>query len=71
MIRIKASRFPWQKIEHHWSHNPNDKWGWGKVSRFARFGGGWDYKLGIDIGSNTIIINLIIGNIRISKESKS
>jgi hypothetical protein len=32
----------------------------------GRFGGGWDYKLGIDIGGSCVIINLVWGLIRIN-----
>ncbi len=43
---------------------------WGKYeSRVGRFGGGWKYKLGIQMGGSSIIINLLYGMIRISKES--
>ena len=31
----------------------------------GRFGGGWQWKLGIDCGTGGMIINLIFGTIRI------
>lgn len=34
----------------------------------ARFGGGWRYKLGVDIGSRSILINLIFGIVRITRK---
>lgn len=52
-MKIKAQRWPWQGPV-------NPVW--------ERFGGGWKYKFGIDIGTNTIIINLIWGLIRISRK---
>jgi hypothetical protein len=50
MMKVKFDRWPWQNY-------PTTGW--------SRFGGGWKYKLGVDIGSGTIIINLILGMIRI------
>lgn len=65
---IKADRWPWQG------------WGWfpHKLRRKspgfaplnasgARFGGGWRYKLGIQIGGSTVIIDLLFGSIRINR----
>lgn len=34
---------------------------------WGRFGGGWNWKLGIDIGGSTIILNLLVANLRISR----
>lgn len=59
---IRAQRWPWQ-----------DGYDWkGRVncnaplnSGGARFGGGWKYALGIEIGGSSIIINLLFGMIRI------
>jgi len=66
-MKITFSRFPWQKRDPHWSH-PTDaapKWGWGKTGGMARFGGGWDYKLGIAVSGRTIIVDLLFGSVRI------
>ena len=60
-LEITADRWPWQG------------YGWGLSTKLraplnssgARFGGGWKYKLGIDIGGTTILINLVFGMIRI------
>lgn len=49
-IHITPQRWPWQKS--------------GKSLIWGRFGGGWNYKLGIDIGTTTIILNLLFGLIR-------
>lgn len=36
-----------------------------KTDKFGRFGGGFNYALGVEIGGGTIIINLLLGLIRI------
>lgn len=61
-LTITLSRWPWQKFNAHGMLNPAG----------ARFGGGWKYKLGIDVGGTTVILNLIWGMIRFSydKEGK-
>lgn len=57
-LEITASRWPWQ--------------GGGSIAPLnpyaARFGGGWTYKLGIDIAGKTIILNLLYGMIRITRK---
>lgn len=65
-LEIKASRRPWQE---------NGYWNGGKANAplnygGARFGGGWKYKFGIDIGGSTVLLNLIWGMVRISKAKK-
>lgn len=55
-IEITASRWPWQKGDYTAPLNPFGD----------RFGGGWKYKLGIDMGGSTVILNLLYGMIRIS-----
>lgn len=42
-------------------HNKKDR-------LFGRFGGGWNWALGIQVGTRTIIINLLIMSIRIEKD---
>jgi len=40
-----------------WSHRPKDAlWG--------RFGGGWNWKLGFQIGSTTLIVSLLVAELR-------
>jgi len=40
---------------------------WGKVTSYlGRFGGGWNYVLGVSIGHRNVILNLLFGSIRIS-----
>lgn len=55
-LKITASRWPWQSGSTVAPLNPFG----------ARFGAGWKYKLGIDIGSTTVLLNLLYGIIRIS-----
>lgn len=41
-----------------WSHrSPRGVWG--------RFGGGWQWKLGIQQGGNTVIVSLFVAELRI------
>lgn len=44
-----------------------EKWGWRPRGGMGRFGGGWNWKLGIAIGSKTIIIALLFGIIRVQR----
>lgn len=41
-----------------------------KDNLWGRFGGGWDWKLGVQGGGNTFIISLLIADLRISKSNK-
>lgn len=63
-LEIKATRWPWQE-----SGNPRNLKAWLNPSG-SRFGGGWNYKLGIDIGGSTVILNLLFGIVRINWCSK-
>jgi hypothetical protein len=69
---ITASCWPWQ-----------DGYNWkGRVGRgaplnpvgpngtSARFGGGWRYRLGIDVGGVSIMLNLLWGMVRITNWKK-
>ena len=56
-MSIKFSEWPWQACKPHWAHmgkTPKNN-GWGKIPGFARFGGGWDWKLGLMYSSPSII----------------
>lgn len=58
--KVSASRWPWQKPTAAGPLNPSG----------ARFGGGWDYKIGaqwsaFDKLGGTIIVDLLYGSIRI------
>jgi len=57
-LKISATRWPWQK------YSPTMKYGWfgtGKRIYMARFGGGWKFKLGVDVGGSTVLFNLGFG----------
>ncbi len=41
-----------------------------KCPLWGRFGGGWNWKIGISIGGRTIIINVLLFTIRISMKLK-
>ncbi len=59
-LKIGFKRWPWQGGDFSAPLNPSG----------ARFGGGWKYKLGIDIGSSCIVLNLVWGMVRFSLEEK-
>ncbi len=65
-IEITASRFPWQG--YGWFPHKNGK---GPTAMLnpggARFGAGWNWKLGVSVGGSTILIDLLIGTVRISR----
>jgi len=54
-VTISLSRWPWQK-NTHWSNG-----------LLGRFGGGWQYNLGIQISMNwkTIVFDLVWGQVRL------
>lgn len=64
-LKVTADRFPWQG--YGWFPHKNDN---SQKAMFnpsgARFGGGWNYKLGLSIGGSTVIIDLIFGSLRFS-----
>lgn len=65
-LKVTASRCPWHRLDPHWSH-PDDtpeRYGWGKIGGMGRFGGGWNYKFGLDIGGSTVILNWGFGSFR-------
>ena len=50
-----------------------DRWTWPRQKSdrlMGRFGGGWDYKLGIAISSKTVLVDLIWGSVRIDLRRK-
>jgi hypothetical protein len=66
-IEIIGSRWPWQ-AGYNWR---------GMITSpalfnagGARFGAGWKYKLGISVGSSTLMIDLIFGIISFRKAKK-
>ena len=38
-----------------------------KTDFMGRFGGGWNWNLGFQLGGSTLIINYLVGTLRISK----
>lgn len=65
-IEVKATRWPWQG--YGWFPHKNGNGPKAPLnSNGARFGGGWNYKLGVSIGGRTVLIDLIFGSIRIAK----
>lgn len=63
---IRASRWPWQRLQPGTS---SKKYGWRSTPGFGRFGGGWDWKFGVEMsvaGGFVLIINLIFGRITIT-----
>lgn len=64
-MKIIFSRWPWQG--YGWfPHKTKNKIAIAPLNPYgSRFGGGWNYKLGIAIGGRTIIIDLLFGSIRI------
>lgn len=70
-VQVTFSRWPWQ-----WYLEPDAtravtpqgrRYGWfGKSTLLGRFGGGWTWKLGIEAGGSTVILNLLFGTVRIT-----
>lgn len=64
-LEFKAGRWPWMR-------NPDTgaDYGWGRVPGWGRFGGGWNWKLGVEFGGRTVLVNLLFGNARVSLARK-
>ena len=45
-------------VQYHWRSKKN-LWG--------RFGGGWNWKLGFQVGGSTVIVDLLVFSLRFSK----
>lgn len=72
---ITASRWPWQiRTSVAALSGPDekvgDRYGWKPTKGVGRFGGGWNWELGINIGGSTVVFNLLYGMISISKPRK-
>lgn len=66
-LTIKAERWPWQ-AGYNWRGMTSNT---APLNyRGARFGGGWRYKLGIDAGGSSVILNLVFGIIIFSTYRK-
>lgn len=70
-MKIKASRWPWQAGGSHWTRGQRDTWGWSPLPGMGRFGGGWNWCLGVQISKRSILFNLLYGQVKITfKETK-
>lgn len=58
MGRGKPMKIKLQRFGNSWAKD-----GWSRM--MERFGGGWRWKLGIMYGGRTVIIDVLIGSIRI------
>ena len=57
----KSIKFGRLKITFQWRNKDN---------LFGRFGGGWNWELGFQLGMNTLIINLLVCCIRFDIKKK-
>lgn len=66
-LKIKFDRWPWQG--YGWFPHKNGK---GPKAIFnpmgSRFGAGWNWRLGISVGSSTVLIDLLFGSVRVWRE---
>lgn len=73
--RLKVIFSRWPNQGYGWAPHKNGK---GKALLNAplnvsgsRFGAGWNYKLGIDIGTRSVLLNLLFGMVIISLEERA
>lgn len=68
-LKLRASRWPWQG--YGWFPHKNGRGPKAMLNASgARFGAGWRYKLGIDVGGSSVLLNLIFGMVMISLEDR-
>ncbi len=68
-LRIEASRFPSQG--YGWFPHKNGKGPKAMLnSHGSRFGAGWNYRLGIDVGGSTVVLNVLFGILQFRLEKK-
>lgn len=72
-LTIRATRFPWQirsgvalLSSTSERQSVGKRYGWRGTDGMGRFGGGWNWNLGIAIGCKTVMIHLLVGTITIS-----
>lgn len=70
-LTISAKHWPWQKrgnaaLLSSAAERKMDRYGWRGTDGMGRFGGGWNWNLGIQIGGKTILLSLLFGTITIS-----
>ena len=64
-LKIVFSRWPNQG--YGWFPHKNGRGPQGILnSRGSRFGAGWNYKLGIDFGGSSVLLNLLFGMVSVS-----
>ena len=72
-VIITASRWPWQ-IKTHFAAldvgpgavKIGERYGWKPAGGMGRFGGGWNWSLGIRASATTIYMELLFGSIQLS-----
>lgn len=75
-LSITASRWPWQIRRSSGlfscpkTEKVGAKYGWMPTGGMGRFGGGWKWSLGINVGGSTVILDLLFGSIRFSIKPK-
>lgn len=78
-LNINASRWPWQQMSAtpegkriNFGFRPHKSGVRGAILNptSARFGGGWNYKLGIDIANRSILLHLLFGSVSFHVEAK-
>lgn len=72
---ITADRWPWQvRKSSALLSTPDEakgmKYGWKSTKGMGRFGGGWNWELGVSIGHAYVILSLLYGMVRISKPAR-
>ena len=78
LLNIKETENVWGETIDHWVNKSyklpcrfNLSIKWKKGNQFmGRFGGGWNYNIGVQIGGSTIILNLIVMSVRFWRSSK-
>jgi hypothetical protein len=71
-LRITLRGWPWQRVDAHWASHidktAGERYGWNpfKVKGMGRFGGGWAFKLGVDVSLRDWVFYLGIGSIRVT-----
>lgn len=65
-LKITADRWPWQG--YGWLPHKNGKGQRAPLNPAgSRFGGGWNWKLGVSVGGRSVIVDLLFGIVRIDR----
>lgn len=70
-FNVRFERWPWMvRTSRAMLSGPEEKvgekYGWLPTQGMGRFGGGWNWQLGINFSATTIILYLLFGYVRIS-----